>query len=130
MEHGASKQWVRACAASEVKKGEPKGVKLAGIPIALYRLDDGIHATHDVCTHAYALLSDGYIEGRQSSVPCMGPCSTSAAGSVWRWPMLTWPLMQCASRTMHSWWKSPRVWPSHDAPWVDIGVAVCCGRLA
>jgi len=72
MENGASKQWVRACAASEVKKGEPKGVKLAGIPIALYRLDDGIHATHDVCTHAYALLSDGYIEGEAVECPLHG----------------------------------------------------------
>lgn len=66
------KRWVRACAATDVKQGEPKGVKLAGIPIALYRLDDGVYATHDVCTHAYALLSDGYIEGDSIECPLHG----------------------------------------------------------
>lgn len=63
---------MRACAASDVREGEPKGVKLAGIPIALYRLEDGIYATHDVCTHAYALLSEGYIEGDKIECPLHG----------------------------------------------------------
>jgi len=72
MNETTSKQWVRACAAADVRKGEPKGVKLAGIPIALYHLDDGFHATHDVCTHAYALMSDGYIEGDEIECPLHG----------------------------------------------------------
>ncbi|VTU23310.1 Ferredoxin NagAb [Variovorax sp. PBS-H4] len=66
------KHWVRACAVDDVKRGEPKGVKLSGIPVALYRLDDGIYATHDVCTHAYALLSEGYIEGESVECPLHG----------------------------------------------------------
>ncbi|VTU30341.1 non-heme iron oxygenase ferredoxin subunit [Variovorax sp. RA8] len=72
MENRDSTQWVRACAAADVQPGQPKGVKLAGIPIALYRLDDGVHATHDVCTHAYALLSEGYIEGDAVECPLHG----------------------------------------------------------
>ena len=67
-----SKHWVRACAPGDVKPGEPKGVTLSGIPVALYRLDDGVYATHDVCTHAYALLSDGYIEGESVECPLHG----------------------------------------------------------
>ncbi|HTJ98009.1 MAG TPA: non-heme iron oxygenase ferredoxin subunit, partial [Bordetella sp.] len=31
--------------------------------VALYNLDGTFHATHDVCTHALAHLSDGYIDG-------------------------------------------------------------------
>ena len=67
-----TRQWVRACPASDIKPGEPKGMKLAGIPVALYRLDDGIYATNDICTHAYALLSEGYIEGDAVECPLHG----------------------------------------------------------
>ena len=63
---------MRACTAGDVRTGEPKGVKLGGIPVALYRLDDGVFATHDVCTHAYALLSEGYIEGDMVECPLHG----------------------------------------------------------
>lgn len=72
MDCSDSKQWVRACAAADVKPGEPKGLRLAGIPIALNRLEDGVYATHDVCTHAYALLSEGYIEGDAIECPLHG----------------------------------------------------------
>jgi nitrite reductase/ring-hydroxylating ferredoxin subunit len=63
---------VRACAASDVRRGEPKGLSLRGIPIALYSLDEGIFATHDECTHAYALLSDGYLEDAVVECPLHG----------------------------------------------------------
>jgi nitrite reductase/ring-hydroxylating ferredoxin subunit len=68
----STKQWVRACAAAAIRAGEPHGMKLGGIPVALYRLDDGVYATHDVCTHAYALLSEGYIEGDVVECPLHG----------------------------------------------------------
>jgi len=67
-----TRKWVAACAPGDVRHGEPKGVKLGDIPVALYRLDDGIHATHDVCTHAYALLSEGYVEGAVVECPLHG----------------------------------------------------------
>ena len=38
------------------------GVVIAGEPVALYRLDNGYFATSNVCTHEFALLSDGYVE--------------------------------------------------------------------
>lgn len=72
MSSSEAKQWVRACAVADIKSGEPKGMKLGGIPVALYRLDDGVYATHDVCTHAYALLSEGYIEGDVVECPLHG----------------------------------------------------------
>jgi nitrite reductase/ring-hydroxylating ferredoxin subunit len=72
MSTSEAKQWVRACAVADIKAGEPKGMKLDGIPVALYRLDDGVYATHDVCTHAYALLSEGYIEGELIECPLHG----------------------------------------------------------
>ena len=36
---------------------------LGGEDIALYWVDDAVYATHNVCTHAFARLSEGFLEG-------------------------------------------------------------------
>ena len=55
--------WVRVGALDDVAPGAVLGVEANGIRLALYHLDDGqIYATDDVCTHAYALLSEGWLE--------------------------------------------------------------------
>ena len=51
--------WVRAAATSQLGEDEALGVFVEGIKIALYRSGGEVFATDDVCTHAYALLSDG-----------------------------------------------------------------------
>jgi 3-phenylpropionate/trans-cinnamate dioxygenase ferredoxin subunit len=38
------------------------GVKLDGRDVAVCRTADGFHAFDNVCTHQFALLSDGYVE--------------------------------------------------------------------
>jgi nitrite reductase/ring-hydroxylating ferredoxin subunit len=55
--------WHPAADAGAVAENAVIGVKVAGVPIALYRLDGAYYATHDVCTHEEALLSEGYVEG-------------------------------------------------------------------
>ena len=47
---------------SDLVEDEPLAVKLGDEQIALYRLDGEVYATHNVCTHQFALLSDGYME--------------------------------------------------------------------
>ncbi|QBR01364.1 non-heme iron oxygenase ferredoxin subunit [Paraburkholderia pallida] len=47
---------------SELVEDEPLPVKLGEEHIALYLLDGEVRATHNVCTHQFALLSDGYTE--------------------------------------------------------------------
>jgi 3-phenylpropionate/trans-cinnamate dioxygenase ferredoxin component len=47
---------------SELVEDEPLSVTLGEEKIALYLLDGEVYATHNVCTHQYALLSDGYME--------------------------------------------------------------------
>ena len=54
--------WLRAAATSQLLEDEPLGVLVDGIKIALYRSGAEVFATDDVCTHAYALLSDGFLE--------------------------------------------------------------------
>lgn len=41
---------------------EVVGVMIGNEPVALYRLSGGYFATSNVCTHEFALLSDGYVE--------------------------------------------------------------------
>ena len=54
--------WQRVAALSDIKDGEAFAVELGGEPIALYRIDGQIHAIGDVCTHEFALLSQGFVE--------------------------------------------------------------------
>lgn len=54
--------WMRASTSEAVQEGDVLGVELAGTPIALYRLDGEVFATHGICTHALAFMADGYVE--------------------------------------------------------------------
>jgi naphthalene 1,2-dioxygenase system ferredoxin subunit len=55
--------WGRAAARSDLAEGEVLGVEIAGHSIALYDVDGRIFATDNICTHAYARLSDGWLDG-------------------------------------------------------------------
>ena len=54
--------WHDALGADEMAVEEARGLVLGGVPIALFRLEDGFHALHDLCTHGHARLSEGYVE--------------------------------------------------------------------
>lgn len=54
--------WQRVAALSELTENEPFSAKLGDAYIALYRLYGQIYALDDVCTHEFALLSQGFIE--------------------------------------------------------------------
>ena len=55
--------WVRAASRGDLPQGEVLGVEVAGRPIALYDVDGNVFATDNICTHAYARLSDGWLDG-------------------------------------------------------------------
>ena len=61
--------WAKAASLSEVPEGQSLGVKVGGTPIALYNLGGEIYATHGICTHALALLSEGWIEDGKIECP-------------------------------------------------------------
>lgn len=55
---------VRLCAVSEVPDDEGLGVDVGGLRIAVWKVEDAIFATGDVCSHGEASLSgDGTIDG-------------------------------------------------------------------
>ncbi|MBL0419196.1 non-heme iron oxygenase ferredoxin subunit [Ramlibacter sp. AW1] len=54
--------WHVAAQASDLQEGDVLGTVVAGQPVALYRVDGEVFATHNICTHAQACMSDGYLE--------------------------------------------------------------------
>jgi len=62
-------RWIDVCAADEVPEAGTLLVRVAGEPVCLYGLEDGIFATHDRCTHANASLADGFIQDGQIECP-------------------------------------------------------------
>jgi nitrite reductase/ring-hydroxylating ferredoxin subunit len=55
--------WVRVAGVADVAEGQVHAVRVDGQEIALYHLPGReFRATENVCTHEYALLSDGWLE--------------------------------------------------------------------
>ncbi|MGH2899418.1 MAG: non-heme iron oxygenase ferredoxin subunit, partial [Solirubrobacteraceae bacterium] len=52
--------------------GQMKRVFVGGIDIALCNLVGTFHAVDNICTHAYACLTDGYFEGEELECPLHG----------------------------------------------------------
>lgn len=62
--------WVRVAATSDLASGQMMPLEFAGRSLALYHLDDGSwHCTDNFCTHALALLTDGWLEGHVIECP-------------------------------------------------------------
>jgi nitrite reductase/ring-hydroxylating ferredoxin subunit len=62
-------KWVRVAAVKQVPKGDMFAAEAEGRKIAVFHLDDDSwHAIENVCTHAYALLTDGWLDG--DSIEC------------------------------------------------------------
>jgi anthranilate 1,2-dioxygenase ferredoxin subunit len=57
-----AKAWHVVGAPDEFVEGEPRAVVAAQKPIAIFRLGEALFALHDLCTHGFARLSDGYVE--------------------------------------------------------------------
>ena len=69
MEQGADLDWQRVAEVDEVDDDEPRQILVGGRIIALYKLGAEFYATDDTCTHEFASLCDGYIEGDTIECP-------------------------------------------------------------
>jgi nitrite reductase/ring-hydroxylating ferredoxin subunit len=59
----AMAEWVRVAAAADIAEGSVLGVRVGEREIAVYHLPGGEYrASDNICTHEYALLSDGWLE--------------------------------------------------------------------
>jgi naphthalene 1,2-dioxygenase ferredoxin component len=48
------------------------GVKAGDLEVALYNIEGQLYATHNICTHAHAMLSDGWLDGDVIECPLHG----------------------------------------------------------
>jgi naphthalene 1,2-dioxygenase system ferredoxin subunit len=61
--------WVATVAADAVESDYPSLAKVGEVEVALCRVDDEIFAVGNICTHAFARLSDGFVEGCEVFCP-------------------------------------------------------------
>lgn len=67
---------------ADLDEGEAMQVVIGRKEIAIYNLDGELYATDDICTHAYASLADGYIEGDVIECPLHGGCFEIKTGKA------------------------------------------------
>jgi nitrite reductase/ring-hydroxylating ferredoxin subunit len=77
---GETDGWQRVAALADLAGDAAFATRLGNRRIALYRLDGKIHALDDVCTHALALLSQGFIEHGAVECPLHGARFDIATG--------------------------------------------------
>lgn len=61
--------WHAVMAESELEDEEPEHVRVGDTLICLVKLGEEIHAIDDVCTHEFALLSEGFCEDGEVECP-------------------------------------------------------------
>ena len=64
--------WHEVPGAASLGDDEAMGVVLQERPVALVRSGGTLHALHNVCTHQFAYLSEGELEGDQIKCPLHG----------------------------------------------------------
>jgi NAD(P)H-dependent nitrite reductase small subunit len=82
--------WQALCPVSKVPEGESVGIKVGDLRVALYMVNGEVFATDDICPHAYALLSTGFLEEYVIECPLhgamfdvrSGQCQTSSYRDV------------------------------------------------
>jgi len=67
---------------ADLDDGEARQVVIGGREIAIFNLRGTFFATDDICTHAYASLADGYVEGERIECPLHGGCFDIKTGKA------------------------------------------------
>ena len=61
LEHSVT-DWIKVGVMADFDEDDVFGADANGTPVAVYRVDGEVFATHDICTHGRARLSEGYLE--------------------------------------------------------------------
>lgn len=64
--------WHDVAAAADVSDDTPVSVKVGEREIGIFALNGKYYAIEDVCPHAYALLSQGFVDGDEVECPLHG----------------------------------------------------------
>ncbi len=74
--------WHKVAVRAEIIEEEPIRVVVGDTQIALYEVEGELYATHDVCTHAEASLSEGFQEGDTIECPMHSGCFNIRTGEA------------------------------------------------
>jgi len=61
--------WHRAADVNEIETDEALPVDIGDIEISLCKIEDSVYALNNICTHEYACMSDGFIDGDAIECP-------------------------------------------------------------
>ncbi|RUU59122.1 non-heme iron oxygenase ferredoxin subunit [Mesorhizobium sp. M2C.T.Ca.TU.002.02.1.1] len=78
--------WIDVCSVDEIDEGGMYEFQHGERRIVVYRLQDGLFATDNVCTHEFALLSEGWLENGTIECPLHGALFDVKTGQVERGP--------------------------------------------
>ena len=62
--------FVKLATIQDVPPNQARAFECAGQRIALYHCGDTFYATTDICSHAYAELSEGYLDSDDCTIEC------------------------------------------------------------
>lgn len=54
--------WTKVATTDQLQDDESLAVDLGGLKLGVFRSGGTFHVTDNICTHQYALLTDGYLE--------------------------------------------------------------------
>lgn len=75
-------EWIAVLDTDELEVGEMAGFEIGERQIAVYRVAGGFFATANICTHAFAVLTDGWLEGDTVECPLHGGCFNVCTGKA------------------------------------------------
>lgn len=88
--------WIDVAAEADLFEGAGLAVTPAGHDIALFKLEDGIYAIDNQCSHGNAKLCDGFVEGQYVECPFHQALFSLHDGSVAcgpaTEPVKSWPV--------------------------------------
>lgn len=80
--------WYFIANTSDIEAGIPSSFEIGDLNIAIYRDDeDNFYATDNICTHAYALLTDGFQDGCTIECPLHAGCFDIRTGKALTAPL-------------------------------------------
>ncbi|HEY4773503.1 MAG TPA: non-heme iron oxygenase ferredoxin subunit [Xanthobacteraceae bacterium] len=59
----SQEKWLSVAARDALEEGAMMPIEAGGLSIALYNIAGEIYATDNICTHAFATLTDGCLDG-------------------------------------------------------------------
>jgi nitrite reductase/ring-hydroxylating ferredoxin subunit len=70
----SDEKWIAVGSPADLPEGSMKGIESGDLQIAVYNIEGEFFATDNICSHAFALLTDGFLDGDVVECPLHGGC--------------------------------------------------------